>query len=127
MLFLRPLAESITFVTELNAECMALYGTKKMSSRAIQWVAFCLTGIAITGSLCWNRLARSSAGSWTAAALSEMFRHCPSIPWKRILLASTSLILKRYQIRKGHLAVDDFDNHRAKKTPKIELSNNLRV
>lgn len=117
MLALEPLKEAIEYVTELNKKCQEKK-TRPMSQRAIVWMAFCLTSIAITGTLCWKHFERCSAGRWTMAALSAFFRRS-GIPWEKILHASTTMILKRYAINSGVLVVDDGDNHRSKKTTMI--------
>jgi hypothetical protein len=38
------------------------------------WLAFCLTAILVTNSVCWARFARASLGTYSLAALSWMFR-----------------------------------------------------
>lgn len=85
-----------------------------------------MTGIIITGTLCWKRFERSSAGAWTVSRLSWMFRLSPSIPWNRLLVASAQILLKKYEVTKGHLIIDDYDNHRSKNTPQIHGTHKVR-
>ena len=57
------------------------------------WLAFCLTAILVTNSICWARFERASLATSSLAALSWMFRHA-KIPWKQLLVASVRMILR---------------------------------
>ena len=48
------------------------------------WLAFCVTAVLVTNSICWARFERPSLGSYSLAALSWMFRHS-KIPSGRTL------------------------------------------
>ena len=77
------------------------------------WLAFCLTAVLVTNSMCWARFARASLGSYAMAALSWMFR--PSkIPWEHLLGASVRVLLRHHGLTSGSLVVDDTDNPRSK-------------
>jgi hypothetical protein len=51
-----------------------------MSAMQHTWLAFCVTAVLVTDSMCWARVARASLGTYSLAALSWMFRHS-KIPW----------------------------------------------
>jgi hypothetical protein len=72
------------------------------------WLAFCLTAILVTNSICWARFERASLGTYSLAALSWMFRHA-KIPWEHLLVASVRRILASYGITSGSLVIDDTD------------------
>jgi hypothetical protein len=46
-----------------------------MSTMQHAWLAFCVTAVLVTNSICWARFARASLGTYSLAALSWMFRH----------------------------------------------------
>ena len=77
------------------------------------WLAFCVTAVLVTNSICWARFARASLGSYSLAALSWMFRHS-KIPWDELLVASVRVILRHYGLHSGSLVIDDTDNKRSK-------------
>jgi hypothetical protein len=47
------------------------------------WLAFCVTAVLVTNSICWARFERASLGTYSLAALSWMFRHS-KIPWDQL-------------------------------------------
>jgi DDE superfamily endonuclease len=77
------------------------------------WLAFCVTAVLVTNSICWARFARASLGTYSLAALSWMFRHS-KMPWDELLVASVRVILRHYGITSGSLVIDDTDNPRSK-------------
>jgi hypothetical protein len=83
-----------------------------MSTMQRAWLAFCVTAVLITNSICWARFARASLGTYALAALSWMFRHS-KIPWELLLVASMRVILRQYGMTSGSLVIDDTDNHRS--------------
>ncbi len=84
-----------------------------MSATQRAWLAFCLTAVLVTNSICWARFERASLGTYALAALSWMFRH-RKIPWDHLLVASVRVILRHHGITSGSLVVDDTDNQRSK-------------
>jgi hypothetical protein len=84
-----------------------------MSAMQRTWLAFCVTAVLVTNSMCWARFARASLGTYSLAALSWMFRHS-KIPWDELLVASVRVILRHYGITSGSLVIDDTDNPRSK-------------
>jgi hypothetical protein len=84
-----------------------------MSAMQRAWLAFCITAVLVTNSICWARFARASLGTYSLAALSWMFRHS-KIPWDELLVASARVILRHYGLTCGSLVIDDTDNQRSK-------------
>ena len=84
-----------------------------MSTMQRAWLAFCVTAVVVTNSMCWARFARASLGNYSLAALSWMFRHS-KIPWDELLVASVRVILHHHGITSGSLVIDDTDNPRSK-------------
>ena len=84
-----------------------------MSAMQRAWLAFCVTAVLITNSICWARFERASLGTYSLAALSWMFRHS-KIPWDELLVASVRVILRHYGLTCGSLVIDDTDNKRSK-------------
>src|SRR3989441_12412369 len=84
-----------------------------MSAMQRTWLAFCVTAVLVTNSICWARFERASLGTYSLAALSWMFRHS-KMPWDELLVASVRVILHHYGIISGSLVIDDTDNPRSK-------------
>ena len=118
MLFSKPLEFVDLFVADLNEAIAEYKPGQELSSIQKRWLCFCIMGILITHSVCWARFERASLGSYSVAALSWMFRHS-KIPWEMLLVVSVRLILRRYGISEGILAIDDTDKKRSKSTRKI--------
>ena len=97
-------------VDEAIREHSPRYG---MSTMQRAWLAFCVTAVLITNSMCWARFERASLGTYALAALSWMFRHS-KIPWDELLVASVRVILRHYGLTCGSLVIDDTDNKRSK-------------
>ena len=51
-----------------------------MSATQRAWLAFCVTAVLVTNSICWARFERARLGPYALAALSWMFRHS-KMPW----------------------------------------------
>ncbi len=84
-----------------------------MSATQRAWLAFCVTAVLVTNSICWARFERASLGTYSLAALSWMFRHS-KIPWDQLLVASVRVVLRHHGITSGSLVIDDTDNQRSK-------------
>ena len=84
-----------------------------MSTIQQSGLAFCITAVLVTNSICWARFARASLGTYALAALSWMFRHSKR-PWDALLVARVRVILRYHGITSGHLLIDDTDNARSK-------------
>src|ERR671918_1881204 len=97
----------------------------RMSAIQRTWLAFCLTAILVTHSICWARFERAGLGTYSMAALSWMFRHS-KIPWDHLLVASVRVILRHHGITSGSLVVDDTDNPRSKSAKALAYLYKLR-
>jgi hypothetical protein len=96
-----------------------------MSAMQRAWLAFCVTAVLVTNSICWARFARASLGTYSLAALSWMFRHS-KIPWDALLVASVRVILRHYGLTCGSLVIDDSDHKRSKSANTLAYLYKLR-
>jgi hypothetical protein len=101
------------FVDAVDAAIRAHNPRYGMSTIQRAWLAFCVTAVLITNSICWARFERASLGSYSLAALSWMFCHS-KMPWDALLVASVRVILRHYGLHSGSLVLDDTDNKRSK-------------
>src|SRR2546428_3266675 len=101
------------FIEAVDTAIRAHQPHHAMSATQRAWLAFCLTAILVTNSICWARFERASLGTYSLAALSWMFRHS-KMPWEHLLVASVRVILCQYGITSGNLVIDDTDNQRSK-------------
>ena len=63
------------FVDAVDAAIRTHQPHHAMSVTQRTWLAFCITAVLVTNSICWARFARASLGTYALAALSWMFRH----------------------------------------------------
>ncbi len=114
------LTESLDFVKvyldRLDDALKTIGGRLTRAQKA--WLAFCLTAMVFTNMINWKAWERWSGGKYSDSALSKMLRWS-QIPWNTLLLASTKLLLSRYNIREGVLVIDDSDHQRSKSTTHI--------
>jgi len=101
------------FVDAVDEAIRAQSPSHGMSAMQRTWLAFCVTAVLVTNSICWARFERASLGTYSLAALSWMFRHS-KMPWDELLVASVRVILRHYGITSGSLVIDDTDNPRSK-------------
>ncbi len=101
------------FVEAVDDAIREHHPSHAMSATQRAWLAFCVTAVLVTNSICWARFERASLGTYSLAALSWMFRHS-KIPWDTLLVASVRVILRHHDITSGHLVIDDTDNPRSK-------------
>jgi DDE superfamily endonuclease len=113
MLLGQPAPFVRAFVDAVDEAIRAQSPSHGMSAMQRTWLAFCVTAVLVTNSICWARFERASLGTYALAALSWMFRHS-KIPWEELLVASVRVILRHYGITSGSLVIDDTDNPRSK-------------
>jgi DDE superfamily endonuclease len=113
MIIEKPAPFVRAFVEAVDEAIRAHQPSRGMSAMQRTWLAFCVTAVLVTNSVCWARFERASLGTYSLAALSWMFRHS-KIPWDDLLVASVRVILRHYGITSGSLVIDDTDNHRSK-------------
>jgi hypothetical protein len=113
------------FVDAVDAAIRAHQPHHAMSVTQRTWLAFCLTAVLVTNSICWARFERASLGTYAMAALSWMFRHS-KMPWEQLLVASVWVILRHHGITSGSLIIDDTDNPRSKSAKALAYLYKLR-
>ena len=118
MLFHEPLPFITDFVNQLNKAIHTYNPGQKLSNIQRFWISFCIMGTIVTNSVCWLRFQRAGMGRYSIEALSWMFRKS-KIPWNLLLQYSVQIILQKYDITEGNLAIDDTDNKRSKSAKKI--------
>src|SRR5207244_7103531 len=99
--------------------------SQTMSASQRAWLAFCVTAVLVTTSMCWARFERASLGTYSLAALSWMFRHS-KMPWDHLLVASVRVILRHHGLTSGSLVIDDTDNQRSKSAKALAYLYKLR-
>jgi hypothetical protein len=114
------------FIEAVDAAIRAHQPHHAMSVTQRTWLAFCVTAVLVTNSICWARFERASLGTYSMAALSWMFR--PSkIPWDQLLVASVRVILQHHGLTSGSLVIDDTDNQRSKSAKALAHLYKLRA
>src|SRR5256712_4365077 len=125
MLIGKPAPFVSAFVAAVDEAIRAHQPSCGMSAMQRAWLAFCVTAVLVTNSICWARFERASLGTYALAALSWMFRHS-KIPWDALLVASVRVILRHHGLTSGSLVVDDTDNPRSKSAKKLAHLYKLR-
>ncbi len=118
MFFKKPLPFVKDFVKELNDAIGKHRPGFSLSAIQEKWLSFCIMAILICNSVCWAKSERASLGSYSMSALSWMFRKS-KIPWVLLLMMSVKVILQKFNITEGVLAIDDTDRRRCKITKRI--------
>src|SRR5712691_8867128 len=113
MILGKPAPFVSAFVEAVDAAIREHHPSHAMSATQRAWLAFCVTAVLVTHSMCWARFERASLGTYAMAALSWMFRHS-KIPWDQLLMASVRVILQHHGLTSGSLVIDDTDNQRSK-------------
>lgn len=112
---------TLLFIKNYTAELSQELQTGKqgtLSRLQQEWLSFCLTGLLLTGKLCWREFERMGLGQYRVGALSWMFRHA-KLPWNSLLFASIALLFRLTGTKSGVANGDDSDHLRAKTTTKI--------
>jgi len=66
----KPFAFLSDYVNQLSETLENSQITAGMTVKRQNWLAFCLTCIIVTNSICWRKFSRVSLGSFTDALLS---------------------------------------------------------
>lgn len=113
MLIKEPLDFAKEFINSVN-QCIETESPgKKMSQHQQWWLAFCITAVVLTNSVCWAQFERISLGKLTLASISWMFRRS-KLQWEQLLTHSVRVVLETYGITRGVLVLDDSDRARSK-------------
>ena len=114
--------EALPFITqyirELAQELRQRHPEHHLSDIQQRWLSFSLTGMLLTGTLCWAAFARMGLGSYGVGALSWMFCRA-KLPWSSLLQVSIKLMVRVLHLQSGVLVLDDSDHRRAKTTTRI--------
>jgi len=125
MLIGKPAPFVSAFVEAVDEAIRAQSPSHGLSAMQRPWLAFCVTAVLVTNSICWARFARASLGTSALAAWSWMFRHS-QIPWDELLVASVRVMLRYYGLTWGSLVIDDTDNQRSKSAQALAYLYTLR-
>jgi hypothetical protein len=121
----KPLPFIKDYIKELEKSLMSLSGNIYLSKKQKYWIGFCIFAILLTNSVCWAKFERISLKKYSQAALSWMFRHS-KLPWDKFLVSSIHVVILKYGIKSGVLAVDDSDNPRSKNAKLIHKVHKLK-
>ena len=113
MILAKPAPFVSAFIDAVDEAIRPSHPHHGMSAIQRTWLAFCVTAVLVTNSICWARFERASLGTYSLAALSWMFRHS-KIPWDHLLVASVRVILRHHGLTSGSLVIDDTDHSRSK-------------
>jgi hypothetical protein len=125
MILGKPAPFARAFVEAVDDAMREHHPSHTMSATQRAWLAFCVTAVLVTNSICWARFERASLGTYSLAALSWMFRHS-KMPWDKLLVASVQVILRHHGITSGNLVIDDTDNPRSKSAKALAYLYKLR-
>lgn len=118
MFISKPLPFVESFIEEINQAIKKYDQNLKLTRIQRTWLSFCILAIYLTRTVCWAKYERASLGDRSVAAISWMFRHS-TIPWEKLLVISTIVIIKRFGITGGCIAIDETDKKRSKSSKKI--------
>lgn len=108
-----PLPFVKSYIDEIDQSIKQVDKNARLTRKQKAWLAFSIMAIFITRTVCWAKFERACLGKHSTAALSWVFRRA-TIPWNCLLVASTIIIIKRFGITRGRLAIDETDKKRSK-------------
>ena len=112
----------LPFITDylemLSKSIAELDGSYRLTRTQQCWLGFCLAGILMTNSVCWEKFSRAGFGSWLGKSLSWMFRNS-KINWEKLFMYSIKVILSKYGQTEGNIEIDDTERGRSKNAKKI--------
>jgi hypothetical protein len=125
MLVKEPLDFAKEFIESVNQCIEKEKPGRRMSRHQQWWLAFCITCVVLTNSVCWAHFERISLGRLTLKSISWMFRRS-KILWEQLLVYSVRTVLNTYGITDGVLVLDDSDRARSKNTKKLHKVHKLK-
>jgi hypothetical protein len=125
MIFLDNLKSAIEYIEDINNRYTPTDQKTFLTKIQKKFLAFCITGIIVSGCLSWEGISRASGGRWSAKALSKMMK-TSKIKWEKLLELSTLVLIKIFNIMNGTIVFDDSIRERCKKTKKIFGSHKTR-
>jgi len=118
MFISEPLPFVESFIEEIDQAIKKYDQNLKLTRIQKTWLSFCILAIYLTRTVCWAKYERACLGKRSMPAISWMFRRS-KIPWEKLLFISTMMIIKRFGITSGCLAIDETDKKRSKSSKKI--------
>jgi hypothetical protein len=117
MLIGKPFPFVVDYVEKLSARLDHHPSGRGLTWGQKAWLSFCLMGIIVTESVCWQKFVRAGLGRYSEALLSSYFRGPMS--WGLRVSLSVRLVLESFGTWEGVLVVDDTGKKRAKVTQRI--------
>ena len=102
-----------TYINEIESSMEKYDSNMKITRIQKSWLGFCIMAIFMTRTVCWAKFERACLSMRSSAAISWMFRHA-TIPWEILLSISTMVIITKFGITHGRLAIDETDKKRSK-------------
>jgi hypothetical protein len=125
MLIKEPLDFAKEFIKSVNQCIEKERSGRRMSRHQQWWLAFCITAVVLTNSMCWAQFERISLGKLTLRSISWMFRRSKFL-WEQLLVCSVRVVLETYGISEGVLVLDDSDRARSKNTKNLHKVHKLK-
>jgi len=125
MFFDEPLEFVKNFIESIDQGLREYDSNLRLTRIQKSWLSFCVMSIFLTRTVCWAKFERACLGTYSMAAISWMFRKS-KIPWDMLLVVSTTLILQRFGITRGCLAIDETDKKRSKSVKRIYKAHKIK-
>ena len=107
----------VRYVERLSAGLEKRQAGSCLTAGQKRWLSFCLMGILITESVCWQKFVRAGLGRYSEALLSWYFRF--PMTWGLLLSSSVHVVLESFGVWEGVLVLDDTGKKRSKVTKRI--------
>ncbi len=117
MLMGNPLPFVVHYVERLSEGLEKRQAGSCLTAGQKRWLSFCLMGILVTESVCWQKFVRAGLGRYSEALLSWYFRF--PMTWSLLLSISIHVVLESFGIWEGVLVLDDTGKKRSKVTKRI--------
>ena len=125
MIFTEPLEFVADFIESIDQGLREYDSNLRLTRIQKSWLSFCVMSVFLTRTVCWAKFERACLGTYSMAAISWMFRKS-KIPWDMLLTVSTTLILQRFGITRGSLAIDETDKKRSKSVKRIYKAHKIK-
>ena len=125
MFIAEPLEFVANYIESIDYALNEYDSTLKLTKIQKSWLSFCIMCIFITRTVCWAKFERACIGKYSTAAISWMFKKS-KIKWEKLLFASTMLIIRRFDITHGSLAIDETDKKRSKVVKRIYKAHKIK-
>lgn len=125
MIFTEPLEFVADFIESIDQGLREHDSNLRLKRTQKSWLSFCVMSVFLTRTVCWAKFERACLGTYSMEAISWMFRKS-KIPWGMLLTVSTTLILRRFGITHGSLAIDETDKKRSKSVKRIYKAHKIK-